>query len=76
MDAYRAAARKAGAVPIASILEDFAQESGPTDFSDGQMVTLAGIVTASKTKTTRNNSLMTGCTVGAVNIHVGGVTIS
>ena len=58
MDAYRAAARKAGAVPIASILEDFAQESGPTDFSDGQMVTLAGIVTASKTKTTRNNSLM------------------
>ena len=58
MDAYRAAARKAGAVPIASILEDFAQESGPTDFSDGQLVTLAGIVTASKTKTTRNNSLM------------------
>ena len=58
MDAFRASARAANAAPIARIKEDFAQEGGPTVFEDGQQVTLAGVVTASKTKTTRNNSLM------------------
>ena len=58
MDAFRASARAANAAPIARIREDFAQEGGPTVFEDGQQVTLAGVVTASKTKTTRNNSLM------------------
>ncbi|MFB0920525.1 MAG: DNA polymerase III subunit alpha, partial [Oscillospiraceae bacterium] len=58
MDEYRVAARKAGAVPIASIMNDFAQESGPTSFTDGQFLTLAGVIASSKTKTTRNNSLM------------------
>ena len=58
MDEYRAAAKKAGAVPIAAILSDFTQEGGPSVFADGQFVTLAGVVAASKTKTTRNNSLM------------------
>lgn len=58
MDNYREAARKAGAVPIGAILEDFAQETGPSSFRDGQRITIAGVVTSSKTKTTRNNSLM------------------
>ena len=58
MDDYREAARKIGAVSIASINEDFAREDGPQRYQDGQRVTLAGVVTSSKTKTTRNNSLM------------------
>ena len=58
MDEYRTAARRAGAVPIAAIMSDFSQESGPSSFSDGQFVTLAGVIASSKTKTTKNNSLM------------------
>ena len=58
MDAYRASARAAGAVPIARIHEDFAREEGPVRFADGQIVTVAGVVTVSKTKTTKKNTLM------------------
>ena len=58
MDAYREAAKRLGAVHIGAILGDFAQEGGPTRFADEQRVCLAGVVTSSKTKTTRNNSLM------------------
>ncbi len=58
MDQYREQARKAGAVPLGSILSDFSQEGGPQHFQDNQFVTVAGVVAASKTRTTRNNSLM------------------
>ena len=58
MDAYRDLVRSQGAVSIGSILEDFAQADGPTQFQDGQRVVIAGVVAASKTKTTKNNSLM------------------
>jgi len=58
MSDYRTAARAAGAVSIHAILDDFAQEDGPSHFSDGQSVTIAGIVTSSKTRTTKNNTLM------------------
>ena len=58
MDGYRELARAAGAVQISRIMEDFAQEEGPTRFSDGQKVRLAGVVTGSKTKTTKKNTLM------------------
>ena len=58
MDAYRTLARASGAVPIGRITDDFAQEAGPTDFEDGQKVKLAGVVTSSKTKTTKKNTLM------------------
>ena len=58
MDAYRALARASGAVPIGRITEDFAQEAGPTDFADGQKIKLAGVVTSSKTKMTKKNTLM------------------
>ena len=58
MDAYQEAAKRLGAVHIGAILGDFAQDGGPTRFADEQRVCLAGVVTSSKTKTTRNNSLM------------------
>ena len=58
MDHYRAAAKKAGAVPIGAIIEDFTQEDGNVEFRDDQLVTIAGVISAVKTKTTKNNSLM------------------
>jgi len=58
MDEYREMARKFHAAPIGAILEDFAQEGGAVTYQDGQRITVAGVITSSKTKTTRNNSLM------------------
>ncbi len=58
MDHYRDAVQKLKAPTIVSILEDFAREGGPERFADGQRVTIAGVITSSKTKTTKNNSLM------------------
>ena len=58
MDQYRQEVKALRAPTMASILEDFAQEGGPTRFADDQRITLCGVVTASKTKTTKNNSLM------------------
>ena len=63
MDQYREAVRRLGGATIGSILGDFAQEGGPTRFADDQRITICGIVTSSKTKTTRNNSLMAYVTV-------------
>ncbi|NCE65218.1 DNA polymerase III subunit alpha [Pseudoflavonifractor sp. 524-17] len=58
MDEYREAAKRFHAVSMGAITADFAQEGGPERFSDGQRVTVAGVVTSSKTKTTRSNTLM------------------
>ena len=58
MEAFRDTVRKLNAPTIGSILEDFAQEGGPNRFADNQRITIAGVVTSSKTKTTKNNSLM------------------
>ncbi len=58
MDEYREEARRHRAVSIGALLADFAQEEGATTYQDGQKITLAGIITASKTKTTKNNTLM------------------
>ena len=58
MDHYREIVRKLNAPSISSILADFAREDGPERFTDGQRVTIAGVITSSKTKTTKNNSLM------------------
>ena len=63
MDQYRDQVRKLRAPTIGSILEDFAQEGGPERFADGQRITICGVVTSSKTKTTKNNSLMAYVTV-------------
>ena len=58
MDAYREMARKRGAVTIGSILNDFDREEGPTRFRDGERVTVAGVISTYRTRTTRNNTLM------------------
>ena len=63
MDQYRDEVKALRAPTMASILEDFAQEGGPTRFADDQRIILCGVVTASKTKTTKNNSLMAYVTV-------------
>lgn len=62
MDEYRNVARRAGAVSIGAVLSDFA-EGQPQRFRDNQEITLAGVITASKTRTTRNNSLMSYITL-------------
>ena len=58
MDSYRQAVRKIGAVALGSVMGDFASEDGPRKFHDGQNITVAGVVSSHKTKTTRNNTLM------------------
>lgn len=58
MDAYRDAVRSVGAVPIGSILRDFSKEDGPTRFRDEQQVSIAGVVSSSRTRTTKNGTLM------------------
>ena len=58
MDDYRETVRRLGAVPIGAILTDFQDEEGPHRFADGQQILVAGIVASSKTRTTRNNTLM------------------
>ena len=63
LDGCRELVRSKGAVPIRGILEDFAQEGGPRRFADNQSICVAGVVTSSKTKTTKNNSLMAYVTV-------------
>jgi DNA polymerase-3 subunit alpha len=63
MDAYRKQVERLRVPSILSILSDFGQENGPTEFRDGQRITIAGVVTASKTKTTKNNTLMAYVTV-------------
>ncbi len=63
MDEYRELAKRYRAAPIGAITADFAQEGGPETYRDDQRVTIAGVVTASRTKTTRSNSLMAYVTV-------------
>lgn len=63
MDQYRQEVKALHAPTMASVLEDFAQEGGPTRFADDQRITLCGVITSSKTKTTKNNSLMAYVTV-------------
>jgi len=58
MDQYRELARFKGAVTIGSILTDFQREDGPQAYMDGQRVTIAGVISTYKTRTTRNNTLM------------------
>lgn len=58
MDEYREAVRKVGAVPLGAVLSDFAAEDGPQRFADNQNVTLAGVVASYRTRTIKNNALM------------------
>ncbi|MCI8477431.1 MAG: DNA polymerase III subunit alpha, partial [Oscillospiraceae bacterium] len=74
MDEYKALAKQHRAIPIGTVLSDLTQEGGAQTYRDGQSVVLAGVVTASKTKTTRNNSLMAYVTIeddtGAIELLV------
>jgi DNA polymerase-3 subunit alpha len=58
MDEYRQYALEAGASGIGSVLADFADESGPSSYQDGQSIVLAGIVSSYRTRMTRNRSVM------------------
>ena len=58
MDAYRDTVRKMGAVPIGAIMNDFGGEDGPHRFRDNQPVTVAGVVASSRTRPTKNSTLM------------------
>ena len=63
MEDYRPLAERAGAVPIHAIMSDFEGQDGPKHFADGQNVTVAGVITASRTRTTKNNTLMAYVTI-------------
>ena len=56
MDEYRRQAQEYGAVPIAAILN--AGEEDEDRYGDGRRLNIAGVVSAARTKTTKNNSLM------------------
>ena len=58
MDQYRDLARRVGAVTVGAVKADFSREEGPQEFHDNQKVTVAGVVTTYKTRTTKNNTLM------------------
>ena len=57
MDEYRETVRRIGAAPIGALLADFAPGGGRR-YADGQLVTLAGVISSARTRTTKNNSLM------------------
>ncbi|MGE4277034.1 MAG: OB-fold nucleic acid binding domain-containing protein, partial [Lawsonibacter sp.] len=58
MDQYREAAHRKGAVTIGSILSDFEREDGAQEYRDNQRVSVAGVISTYRTRTTRNNTLM------------------
>ncbi len=57
MDEYRSRIKRLGTVPIGSIVSDFSSDD-PHRFADGQRIRIAGIVSSSRTRPTRNSSLM------------------
>ncbi len=61
MDEYRAKLQKANVVPIGEILTCF--EEGGGQYADEQIVSVAGVVQATKMKTTRNNTMMSYVTL-------------
>ncbi len=63
MDDYADTVQKLGAAPMGAILEDFALEDGPQQYRDGQNVILAGVVSAARTRSTKNNTLMSYVTL-------------
>ncbi len=63
MDEYRVAARRVGAVPISTLLADFAENEAGRRFRDNQNIIVAGVVSSARTRTTKNNSLMSYITL-------------
>ncbi len=72
MEEYRDAAKRAGAVTLRSIFDDFAGDEPGGKYNDGQRITVAGIITAAKTKATKNNTLMAYITLedGTANMEI------
>ena len=58
MDACRETVERLRIPSIGSILKDFARDTGPVRYADNQQISVAGIVTSSNTRTTKNNTLM------------------
>ena len=58
MDEYRDRLRRLGVSSIGAIVCDFSSNEGPRRFSDGQTVTIAGVVSSVRTRPTKNKSLM------------------
>ena len=58
MDGYRELVSRLGAAPIGAILADFEAPDGPRRFRDGQNVIIAGVISSVRTRTTKNNTLM------------------
>ena len=58
MDEYRQQVKKLKAAPIGAILNESREETDRPLYGDGQRVTIAGVVSSVRTKTTKNNSLM------------------
>ena len=63
MDEYRERLRRVGAVQIGAILSSFEEGESGGRFQDNELVTIAGVVQQSRTKTTRNGSLMSYVTL-------------
>ena len=57
MDEYRAQVKRYHAVPISAVLSSGGEE-GDGRYGDGVRLNVAGVVSAVRTKTTKNNSLM------------------
>ncbi len=58
MDEYRDEVRLLGAQSIGAVMNDFASDTATHSFSDGQIITVAGVVQSIKTRPTKNHSLM------------------
>ncbi len=58
MDGWRETARRLGAVSIGAIENDYSEERETHRFHDDQEITLCGVITAVKTKATKNGGLM------------------
>ncbi|NLO47961.1 MAG: DNA polymerase III subunit alpha [Clostridiales bacterium] len=58
MDEYGKVVQHAGASQIGKIKSSFEGENSIGEYDDGDIVTIAGVITAIKTKMTKNNSLM------------------
>jgi len=63
MDEFREQVRAAGAIQISKILAAFDLENPTREIQDSDIVQVAGIVTAVRQKTTKNNSMMAYVTI-------------
>ena len=63
MDGLQPLADKVRAVPIGRLLESASSEEPDPELQDNRYITVAGVITATKTKTTKNNTTMAYATL-------------